>query len=236
MENQEKKADQYYQIIAHSTHFSSMQEKAIRELISHFRLVSWKKGDIPFDEYDTLQKFYIILKGRVKTYQINEHTGNEYTIDILQKGDLFDIICLLDNKKHMVLTEALDDVEALVAPIYIVREAIMQHPEFNQTLFPYLGRSMRAYEEKATDLALLSTWARTLKLFVKHLNIQQPKSNLKLINNLSHADLASIIGSARNVLNRHLQKLKKDKIIEIERSHIYIKDAQALIEKYHTKS
>lgn len=233
MENPEKKVDQYYQIVASSTHFSAMQEQAIRELMSHFRFVSWKKGAIPFDEYDTHHKFYIILQGRIKVYQINENTGNEYTIEILHKGSLFDIICLLDSKKHFVLTEALDDVEALFAPIYVVREAIMKHPEFNQTLFPYLGRRMRAYEEKATDLALLNTWARTLKLFAKHLNIHQASPNLKLINNLSHADLASIIGSARNVLNRHLQKLKKDDIIDIERSHIYIKDAEALIRKYH---
>ncbi len=228
--------ENYYQVVAGSTHFSTMQEAAIRELITHFHLETWRKGSIPFDELTTLRKFYVILKGRVKVYQVNENTGKEYIIEILHKGSLFDIICLLDGQQHFVLTEALDDVEALVAPMHIAREWLRQHPDFNQTLLPYLGRKMRFLEENSTDLALLSTWARTLKLFTKHLDRNANNHKLKLINNLSHTDLANIIGSARNVLNRHLQKLKKEDIIDIERSQIYIKNAEALIQKQRRDS
>jgi len=222
------RSNNFFKLVASSKHFSTVEEAAIRELIAHFHLEKWAKGSIPFDEISTLHNFYIVTKGRVKVYQINEKTGNEYIIEILHKGSLFDIICLLDNKRHFVLTEALDELEVLVAPLSLVREWLFKHPEFNKTLIPYLGHKIRYFEESATDLALLSTWARTLKLLSLHLDPNN-NSNLKLINNLSHKDLAGIIGSARNVLNRHLQKLKKEHIVQVERSQIHINNIEALL-------
>jgi len=145
---------------------------------------------------------------------------------------MFDIISLLDGKRHDVQMEALDNIEILAAPIDVVRGWIMEHPQFNKTLLPYLAGQLREMEEKAADLALSDTWIRTLKLFVNHMDSDAHHSKLKLINNLSHSELAKIIGTSRNVINRHIQKLKKEDIIQINRKHIEIKNLQKLLAKF----
>jgi len=229
------KFNYYFNFFKNSPHFSELSDETIEKILPMFSVETWKKGDSPFNSKLTKNKCYFIISGRVKIFQINSTNGKEYIIEILDTGNIFDIICLLDSEEHHVFTEALDDVEALVVPMQLAKEWINKHPEFNKTLLPYLGNQMRFFEESATDLALLNTWSRTLKLFVKHINTNLHSSQLKLINNLSHTDLANMIGSARNVLNRHLQKLKDDDVIQIERNHIEIKNIEALLDKFKHK-
>lgn len=229
------KFNYYFKFIKNSPHFSELRDETIEEILPEFSVEKWKKGDSPFNSGLTKSKFYLITKGRVKVFQINSTNGKEYIIEILTSGNIFDIICLLDSEEHHVFTEALDDVETLAVPMKLAKEWISKHPEFNKTLLPYLGNQMRFFEENATDLALLNTWSRTIKLFIKDINTNLHPSQLKLINNLSHTDLANMIGSARNVLNRHLQKLKEDKVIEVERNHIEIKNIEALLNKFKNK-
>ncbi len=233
MKNDDIKFNHYFNFIKKSPYFSTLSDEVINEMLNNFYIEKWQKEDAPFNSQKTKNKFYIVISGRVKVFQINDNNGKEYIIEILNTGSLFDIICLLDGKDHPVLTEALDDVEAIVVPIYLIRNWIAKHPEFNKTLLPYLGRQMRFFEESATDLALLNTWSRTVKLFINHINANLHSSQLKLINNLTHTELANMIGSARNVLNRHLQKLKEENIIQIDRNHIEVKDTKALLDKFY---
>lgn len=53
--------------------------------------------------------------------------------------------------------------------------------------------------------------------------------SVSLINDLSHENIAKMIGSVRAVLNRSIQKLKNDKIIEISRKEKRIKNLNELI-------
>jgi len=80
----------------------------------------------------------------------------------------------------------------------------------NRTLLPYLGKQIRDLEELASDLSLHDTATRLAKLILRHLDHEsQQQQELKLINDLSNEELASMIGSVRVVVNRHLIKLKK---------------------------
>ncbi len=211
------------------THFSDME---LKEMLAQARVDTWKKGAQSFQGDKTLHRFYIVLSGRVKMYQIDAKTGKEYTLFINSPGDFFDIICLLDGQRHEIEIEALDPITLLSTPMADAREWIKKHPNFNRLLLPYIAKKMRTLEEKANDLALFDTWARTLKLFVKHAGANAHDSELKLINNLSHSEIAKIIGTSKNVINRHIQKLKEDHILHVSHKHISIKDMQGLLSRF----
>ncbi|MBP9612858.1 MAG: winged helix-turn-helix domain-containing protein, partial [Sulfurospirillum sp.] len=80
------------------------------------------------------------------------------------------------------------------------------------------------------DLSLYDTTTRLVKLIARNIEQEDGKQTLKLINNLSHEELANLIGTVRKVLNRNLQALKKEGLIDIKRKEIYIKDSQNLLE------
>ena len=76
---------------------------------------------------------------------------------------------------------------------------------------------MRQIANLTFDLALEDTGTRLMKLFLKHTVQNNPYPNLKLINDLSNEELAGMIGTVRVVVNRYMQKLKEEGIIDAHR-------------------
>jgi len=64
-----------------------------------------------------MKHFYIILRVWVKVYHMNLKNLKEQTIFMLEIGDMFDVITLLDGKLHEVTIGILKDGEALKFPI-----------------------------------------------------------------------------------------------------------------------
>lgn len=208
--------------------FNNFNDNLKDEINRYAKLIHFKKGDCIFSSEDCMKNFYIFLGGKVKIYQINLSNAKEQTIFILGLGDMYDTITLLDGKPHEVISEILEDGSALRIPVKKVREWIDTNPAFNKIFFPYLAKQMRSVEELATDLSLYSTSERLIKLILKNI---APKGVKSLLHNLSRSEIASLIGTVRHVVDRHINELKEDDAIEVKRKQIVIKDIQKLIKK-----
>jgi len=159
-------------------------------MLASFHHETWTKNSPAMSSQETLYRFYVIISGRMKVSRINPDTGRELTIFLLSPGDVFDVICMLDEHEHHVEVTAIDDLETIYAPLDEVRRWIGQHPEFNKIFTPYFGRQIRLLEE-----------------------------------------LASMTGSVRTVISRHMLKLNKDGIIKSESKHLEIKNLQSFLER-----
>ncbi len=193
------------------------------------RPAMFEKGEMLFTPDEMQKQFLFVLEGRIKVSQINLEDGREQTLKILTSGDMYDVVTLLDTKVHDNLLHALDTVKVIVFPIEVVREWMYHDEQFNRLLFPYIAQQFREMEELALDLSFYDTSKRLLKLISK--NISNPlEGKFNLIHDLPHEELASLIGTVRKVLNRHIQKLKKDGIIDVKRKNIELKDTQKLLD------
>lgn len=201
------------------------------DLVTQKRHIVYKRGEPAFDSGDTLHYFYFILGGKIKISQINPETSKEQTINLLTRGDMYDVVTLLDGREHEFVAVALEESEVVEVPIRHVRELIETNPAFNRFFLPYLGRQMRQMEELAVDLSLYDVYNRLLRLIARNVDRAKGVSKLKLINNLSHEELAALVGSVRKVVNRNLQKLKEEGIIELSRKQVKLKSLQKLLEK-----
>ncbi|BAF71337.1 Crp/Fnr family transcriptional regulator [Sulfurovum sp. NBC37-1] len=210
--------------------FSGLDEVTVSEISRHTKRIMFKKGETLFTQGELMRYFYIVIRGKIKSYQLNLNNAKEQTIFIFREGDMFDTIVLLDGQEHDVMYEALEESEVLQMPIEFVRELISTNKEFNSKFFPYLARQMRQMEELATDLSLFSTSERLIKLLLQNLD---PNNLMKynLIQGLSHTEIAKLIGTVRHVVERHLKALKADGTIETKNRNIQIVDARKLLDK-----
>lgn len=215
--------------------FKNLSDKLVQEINEVGQLHHYKKGDPAMDSDDTLKFFYLLGEGRIKVYQYNPENNREQTLYLLGPGDMFDVLVLLDGRRHDVMTEALDDVTVLELPIDKVREWLEKNPAFNRAFFPYIAKQMRHVEELATDLSLYDTSTRLMKLILRNLDLKNPIRHLGLLQNLPHDEIASLIGTVRHVVNRHLQQLKKEGILNIERKKLAINDVEKLLEKVESE-
>ena len=220
--------------MAHMTElepFEGLNKQLIDEINRIGIIRDYPKGSSAMDADDTLRSFYIIIEGRIKVYQYNPNNNREQTIYLLGPHDMFDVLTVLDGLRHDVMTEAVDEVKALELPIEKVREWLNTNPAFNRAFFPYMAKQMRQVEELATDLSLYDTSTRLMKLILKNLDLKNPVKQLGLLQNLPHEEIASMIGTVRHVVNRHLQQLKREGILNIERKKLAVNDVKRLLEK-----
>ncbi|NPA66178.1 MAG: Crp/Fnr family transcriptional regulator [Epsilonproteobacteria bacterium] len=197
-------------------------------IIKHQRRIVLEKGE---SNFDTHRYFYFILNGKIKISQINFETSKEQILYLLSAGDMFDVTALLDGKSSEYLIEVMDKSEVVEVPIEDVRELLSHEPAFQRFFFPYVAKQLRSMEELAVDLSLYDVYQRIIRLFAKYVDQNSSNPKLNIIENLSHEEIASMVGSVRKVVNRTLQKLKKDGIIELSRKQIKLLDLQKLLEK-----
>ena len=213
--------------------FSAVPAFIIEDINRYGKIVEYYKNMPAMSYDDTMKYFYFIIEGRIKVFQYNFETSKEQTIKILSRGDMFDVVVLMDDKPHEVVTQAYEDTKVLRVPIEQVRSWIDQNREFRTLFFRYVANEMRNLEELATDLSLLDTSTRFIKLLLKHFDPKTAK--LRLIHDLPHEELASLIGTVRHVVNRHIQELKKEGSLEVERKKIKLNNISKLLDRLQLK-
>ena len=202
-----------------------------QDIEQHGRVMHFQKGEMVFSPDELLKSFFVVFQGRIKVSQIEFNSGKEQTLKILTTGDMYDVTSLLDGEIHENLLIALDDdTQVMRFPMPVVRGWVYSNSSFNQLLFPYIAKQIRELEELAVDLSFYNTSQRLLKLIVKNIDPERP-NHLKLIHDLPHEEIASLIGTVRKVLNRHIQELKKAGVIEVERKNIKLKNSQQILER-----
>ncbi|SFV70810.1 Global nitrogen regulatory protein, CRP family of transcriptional regulators [hydrothermal vent metagenome] len=208
--------------------FKKLDQSFEEQFLQYGKVVSFQRRETPFVSDELYRYFYIVLNGKIKTSQMNLETGREITLSIYRHGDMFDILILLDGKVHDVLYEVLEKVELLQLPIEKVREWLKNNEQFNRHFFPYMASQMRNKENLASDLALYDTAERLSKLLIQNMDSTN-RYYYQLLQNLSKTEIAKLLGTVRNVVERHLKELERDDIIENRRKDIYVKDIKRLL-------
>lgn len=224
----------YRHRLSQSELFCGLSLATLDNMLNHFRFESWNKGS-QHDSQIALKRFYVILEGRMELTQINPLTGKQITLHILKEGDVYDVLSLLDGQKDSIIPVARDDLKLVSAPIEQVRDWIRQYPEFNNNFMPYLSKRIRSQEALITDLGLYNTPIRLARLILRHVsrkditnNSSGPGIDVTLLHDLPNEVLAQMIGSARQVVNRHLQAMKKEGILHFDNHRLIIDDLEKL--------
>jgi len=192
----------------------------------------FKKGEDPLNSTDTSKIFYFIMSGKVKIYEIDFNSSKEQILYLLSRGDMFDVVSILDKRlENEYLSEVLEELEVVEVPLEDVQEMILEDKQFRDFFYSYLAQQLRSVEELAISLSFYDVLQRIVQLFTKYTHTNKNKTDLTIIDNLKHDDIASMVGSVRKVVNRSLQALKKDGVIELSRKKIQIKDFQKLLDK-----
>ena len=220
-------SSKYPEIVNNCIIFNSLEDGPRNILLSLFHEEKWPKNTCILNNEKLFFHFFIIVSGRVKMYQVDDFGDKEITIFILSKNDIFDLFCLLDGCQHEVFYECLDNVKVLAAPMTEIRKWYQQYPIAFKNLLPYAGKQLRLLENFVSSITFTDISTRILKLLIN--NVNNSSNDLGKINDLSNKEIAYLIGTTRTVVNRHLQRLKKNGAIKISRNRLEIKDLPKLI-------
>ncbi|HUH47986.1 MAG TPA: Crp/Fnr family transcriptional regulator [Arenibacter sp.] len=208
-----------------SLFFNKMDADTLKEVLPYMTRCIWTKGTFR-NGNEVASHLHFIISGRLKMYQVSPSSGRERTIMILTKGDVFDIMCLMDSEAHDIYYEAMDELEILFLSKGYMHKWILKNPSMNSSIYAYLGKRFRELEEVASNVALNNTLVRLSNLLLR--NVNDKSKELEVINNLPNNEIASLIGTTRAVVNRHIQELKNYGAISVSRKYIHIDNPEVL--------
>ncbi|WP_299212237.1 Crp/Fnr family transcriptional regulator [uncultured Dokdonia sp.] len=216
----------YLTELTQSSFFKDSHIESLEQLLSQMTTENWKVRKFK-SSLEVESTFYFIVSGKLKVFKSNPDTGREHTVFVLSNGDVFDVLSLLDSKPHDVYWEALEPLEVLKIPMVHMRLWINKYPSIHKSILYYLGERMQQLMNVATDVTLHSTLVRLAVLLLK--NINDETNELQLINNLPNEEIASLIGTTRSVVSRHIQELKRCGAISVSRKKINVKNLKILL-------
>lgn len=194
-------------------------------------------GSYLFWEKDKADKLYYVKQGEVKATKTTE-SGKEFLLYLFNEGDLFGELSRFSGltcSYNAVVTE--DSVLGVInQPDLDI--LLWQNKHMALEFYQWLTLMHRMTQTKLRDLlfygkpgALCSTLIRLVHSYGK----SHPKG-IFISKKLTNTELGDFIGASRESVNRMLNELKKQGVLEQERGHIIIKDMNYLKNTCHCEN
>ncbi|MHB8303450.1 MAG: Crp/Fnr family transcriptional regulator [Acidobacteriaceae bacterium] len=216
-------------ILAKSALFQDSPTNALTELAARGSERKLQHGQILFTASEPANGLYIVLSGSVRAFRENID-GREQTIHVERAGGLLAEVAVFDGGPYPSSTVAEEDSEVLFLAREDVRHFLLQHPGTALTALALLAKKLRNVASLAEQLALKDVSQRLATLLLEEAQriSPQPQNGVSFSLPLSHTQLASRLGTVREVVTRSLQKLAQQEVLAIHGHRIVILNVKAL--------
>ena len=203
--------------------FSDLPDREMQRVEAVTRMESVKRRQFIYLPGDPARTVYLLKVGRVKLSRVNED-GKELTLAILEPGEIFGELEVLEGTQRDTLAEALDDVSICVMQRSDFEAMLKKDSNTNIRLTKLIGLRLKKIESRIEDLVFKDVPARLAHLLFelsKEFGVQengQTRLNVKF----SHQELANLIGSTRETVTATLGDFKRRGLIAFDGRRLVI--------------
>lgn len=137
--------------LAHVELFSSLDKKELQTLAKSSQERTYSAGTKLFSQGDSGSGLYILKSGKVSISQHSGTQGAEKEINTVGAGETLGEMALLDDQPRSATVTAVEDVTALLLPVWEFRGVIKAHPDIALKLLATLSRRLRKVQGRAED-------------------------------------------------------------------------------------
>jgi len=216
-------------VMAKSALFQNLPKSTVAELAAHSVERKMRQGQILFTANEPATGLYIVLSGSVRAFRENVE-GREQTIHVERAGGILAEVPVFDGGPYPSTAVADEDSEVLFLATEDVRRFMLAHPEAALTALANMAKKLRIVASLAEQLALKDVSQRLATLLLAEARLASPKlqNGVSFSLPLSHTQLASRLGSVREVVARALHKLAQNGVIETRGHRIVVLNIKAL--------
>lgn len=202
---------------------AALPEDELARLAQHAHARHYRAGATIFHRDDPGSTLHIIRRGRVKLV-LPSAEGREVTVGLLGPGDFFGDLALLDSGPRSASVVTLEAVETLTLDRGPFLNVLATHPRASTALLAALGERLRRTDEFIQDVLFLDLPARLAKhlLALADEHGAPAAGGIKITVRLSQTELAGIVGSTRESVNRCLNAFADRGLLALERDAITI--------------
>lgn len=209
-----------------STSFSKGNFAKIKDIMYDREI---QKGEWLFLEGDKANKLYFLIKGVVKLTKTTDD-GKELVLNYFRSGDLFGELEVFNVEKCSLSAVTVQHSVVGVIQQSDLEALLWQHGDLAIEFLKWVTQLHRFTQFKLRDLLFYGKNGALASTLIRMVNTYgiKDKQVIRFSVHFTNTELANMIGSSRETVNRMLQQLKKEDIIDYEQGAITIKDLKYL--------
>lgn len=189
--------------------------------------LQYKKGQLIYCENSTPLGVYFVQEGSVKISKIG-CDGKEQILRIVTSNEMMGYVDMVSNSRYTTSAKTLEDTTLLFIPKQEFWSTLKKQRQLFENFVLLLSDDLREAEEKIADLAYKPVRGRLadalIYLFKKFNKENKPKKAISI----SRFDLACLVGTAKETINRLLSEFRTEKIVTTEGTKINILEIEGL--------
>lgn len=209
--------------------FSSLNEKELDLLLRATTTKRLEPKEVLFRKGDPGNQLYGILSGSLKV-MVTGSDGKDVIFTLMGPGEIIGEIALLDSEERSASAIAVEPTELLTLHRRELIPFLESHPRAAIGLAGVLAATVRRLSERAEDRQTMPLSGRIAK---RLLSLAEEHGKRPIVGGpvevrLPQQDIADLVGTTRESVNKQLRLWLDEGIIELGRGRVVLKRPEAL--------
>ncbi len=192
---------------------------------------NYNPGEMLFHEGDPCAGLFVIEAGNVRIFK-SSATGREQVLTVDGPGSSVAELPVFDGGNYPASAAAVNEVTALFVSRQDFHSMCLVHPQVALKVLRVVGKRLRSLVGIIEELSFTTVRSRLISVLVK-LAQQQTEGSGPVTITLpySNQELASHIGTVRELVSRNLSRLQAEGLIKIDGREVTIASIEKLREQ-----
>jgi len=201
---------------------SQSQDPIVQRLLKSAHEITVPAGEVVFRRGDICENYLLVARGSVKVI-LNSASGREVLLYHVKPGEscVLTTSCLLGGDKYPAEGITETTVDALMLPRRVFDQSLGESSAFRRFVFANMGRRFADVIQRMEAVNFTNIDSRLAKTLLEHASGQTRLA-------ITHQSLADEIGTAREVVSRHLKAFENQAFIRLGRGVIEIQNMEQL--------
>jgi len=186
------------ELLAKNAFFAATSPDSLKKISAAGTIRRLQRGDVLFQEGETPDAMYVVLNGRIAIAIGNRPLDSrESMLALMESGDLFGELGLLDDGARSAMARALEPSSVLQIPYAVVRAELQGNPSMLWGVTKLLASRLRVMDEVLSDSVFLDVTGRTAKRL-----LELSAGVDEFVLPVTQEELAGMVGASRERVNK----------------------------------
>lgn len=217
------------QLLAKASIFSGLAEAEMGFLSQRTVPRHFSAGETVFAEDDACAGMYVIESGHIRIFK-SSPGGREQVLSIDGPGSSIAELPVFDGGSYPASGVAIDEVTVLFVSKQDFQALCLAHPEVALKVLRVVGARLRRLVGIIEELSFTTVRHRLASFILRTAQKEGKRTGegLEVTLNVSNQELASQIGTVRELVSRNLSRLQAEGIIKIDGRNVIVCDINRL--------
>ena len=209
------------EVLSQLPFFAGLGEDDLLKIAPHVHQRTFSPGQMVILEGEPCQAVYFVTQGVVRVHRLSLE-GREHVLAYLGPGESFNLVPVLDGSPNPSTVDVLTEARLYTISCERFHQIVRDHHEVALAIMEHLAARVRRLSDMAEGLALHTVRTRLARfLLAQAEGTRHPKR-------WTQEEIASHIGTVRDVVGRTLRSFVAAGLIRRERGRVVVVDREGL--------